>query len=359
MSHIRSEIYQLHDYVPGKSLESVKAEYNLDKIIKLASNENPLGFPFSGEDLKDVLSASVMYPDMAHHPLTDQLAARHEVSSKMVVLGNGSDDVMQMIALSGITKGSEVITSFHTFSLYRHMAHLMGANYIEIPMTDFYYDLDAIAAAVTDTTAVIFIANPNNPTGSMYSYSELRAWLTKIPSSVWVVIDEAYVDFTTQDDSVANMLADFENLIFLRTFSKLYGLAGLRIGYSVANEGISTLMQKTRLPFNVNTVALTAASKVLGNHDYIEKSLAMNIDGKQFIYDQCQAMGLDYVSSHANFVCINVGKSAQKVTQDMLKRGVILRALTSFGLDHWVRISVGTAEQNQMCFSALRDVLSK
>lgn len=353
----RPQLNNIHDYIPGRSIESVKKQYNLSTAIKMASNENPLGPAVSFSELNDSFNKdATYYPDISETELIHQLAYIHSSNPENIIVGNGSDEIFQMIALALLDKNNEVITSQHTFSVYAHVARLMGALVKEVPMTNYTYSLDAMKQAITPQTNVIFIANPNNPTGTIVTDDALKKFVEQIPSSILVVIDEAYIDFSNQPSHMAWRLAT-TNVITTRTFSKLYGLAGLRIGYGVTNKAVIRMLQKVRQPFNVNNVAMTAASKALKHTEFVEKSKKLVEDGRLFFYQACHTLGLRYLPSEANFVCIFLPIPANDCFEALCKKGIIIRSLKSFGLSDAIRVTVGLPEHNRLLINELKTLL--
>lgn len=354
----RLALKQLHAYVPGQSIESVTREYGIINPIKLASNENPLGCPLSAKDLELAIRKSHYYPDQHVHPLRDQLASHFQILPKQVLLGNGSDDILEMIGLAWLNEGDEVLTSEHTFSVYSHVAHVMGCSLNRVPLKNYAYDLEGLAKSVTEKTKAIFISNPNNPTGTFSEVDEVKAFLDKIPSSIIVVLDEAYIEYS-QKTSAVTLISNYENLIVLRTFSKLYGLAGFRIGYAIAQETTIQELEKVRQPFNVSTLSLEAAAQVLKKPQWIEKTLSINNKGKAYFNEALKNLPITIIPTEANFICILMNKDAKNISDKLIKNGIIIRPLTSFGLPNAIRVSIGLEEQNYAFVSAFKECLSE
>jgi len=353
----RVELSTIKDYIPGRSIQSVKAQYNLTNIIKMASNENPLGPAVSFKQLEASFTADASYyPDISQTELLNQLCKLYNSKQANIVVGNGSDDILQMIALAYLTHDDDVITSEHSFSVYTQLTAVMGANLIKTPMTNYTYSLENIKASITDKTKIIFIANPNNPTGTMLLDEDIRNFVSNIPKTIVVVIDEAYIDFSDNKTDY-NWRLNTPNVITTRTFSKMYGLAGLRIGYAVATETLIANLNKVRQPFTVNNIAVTAASKALTNNAFVVKTNTLVKEGLAYFYEECDKMGLSYLQSDANFICIFLPDSAASCFDALCKKGVIIRALTSFGLDKAIRVTIGLPEHNTRVMNELKEFL--
>ncbi len=357
----RSIINTLKVYVPGRSIEAVAEEFGLEDVVKLASNENALGFPIQDEAFfRSVIASLHYYPDAAACSLAGLLSSTLSVANDQIILGNGSDEILQMIAMAYLNPGEEVISSKVTFSEYEFVTKLMDGRFVEVPVSGYGYDLAAILSAVTPKTKLIFIANPNNPTGTIITKPEMAAFMANVPDRVMVILDEAYFDYVEDPDFAGgiDLLSTYRNLIVLRTFSKIFGLAGLRIGLGVADASIIQVLSKVRQPFNVNSVAIKAAEWMLTyGQTYIKKSREMNHSGKHYFYAELEAMGLQYVKTEANFVLIETGFSAKVIFDRLLVAGVIVRPLESFGLSHAIRVTIGTAEQNHRFFIAFKTIL--
>ena len=281
----RNELSSIKSYTPGDSIEAIKKKYKLDTVIKLASNENPLGAAVDFDQLKSAYKNVYLYPDSLTHRLPTLLAQKHNVNESSIILGNGSDEIFQLIALAYLEPGLDVICPEYTFSVYESVTQLMGANYIKVAMSDFNTNLDAILDRITAKTRLVFIANPNNPTGTFITHDLLNAFLKRVPKSVIVVLDEAYKEYVQTEDVNSNikLLQTYSNLVITRTFSKMYALAGMRIGYGLASKEIMTTLQKIRPPFNVNSLALDAASYALDNSSFVAQSNKVNQEGiKQY-----------------------------------------------------------------------------
>lgn len=345
----RSEIHSIKPYVPGKPISEVKRELGLTDIIKLASNENPLGpSPLALEALERAIREVHLYPDGAAYELKNRLAARHGVGSDQIVLGAGSDEVMRLLAEAYFDRGHEVIVADPTFSQYEFVARIMGASVIRVPTVNHTLDLLAMAARVTPRTKAIFVCNPNNPTGTAVGDSEVKALLESVPENVLVVLDEAYHEYVTRPDypDGVRYLDNHPNVVVLRTFSKIFGLAGLRVGYGVMHPAVAESLERVRPPFNVNLPAQAAALAALDDEEHLARSREVNEAGKAQLYSGFAGMGLEYVPTQANFVLVRPGVPAREAFTRLLSMGIIIRPGDSFGLPEWIRVTVGTPEQN-------------
>ncbi len=348
-------------YQPGKPISEVARELGLreDSIIKLASNENPRGAsPKAVAAIQSALAESGRYPDGNGFDLKAALARKYHLAQERIVLGNGSNDVLEMAARAFLAPGASAVYSQHAFAVYPLATQATGAGGIEVPAQSFGHDLPAMAAAVRADTKVVFVANPNNPTGTWLPPDAVLAFLRKVPSRVLVVLDEAYNEYlapSLRGDS-AGWLEEFPNLVIARTFSKAYGLAGLRVGYGLARPEVADLMNRVRQPFNVSHVAQVAAVAALADEDFVRSSYEMNREGMQVLTDGFRRLGLAWIASHANFVTFEAGDGAG-VFQQLLKQGVIVRPLAAYGMPRHLRVTVGTEDENQRFLAALESVL--
>ncbi|MEX2515885.1 MAG: histidinol-phosphate transaminase, partial [Gammaproteobacteria bacterium] len=337
----------LTPYHPGKPVEELERELGIRDIIKLASNENPLG---PGERVLDGLKTLPdlgRYPDGSAFRLRQLLAAKHDVEPNQLTIGNGSNDVLELVARTFVQPGDEVIYSDHAFAVYALATQAVSGRAVVIPALDYGHDLKAMAAAVTEHTRVIFIANPNNPTGTWLSAGALQQLLKSVPETVIVLIDEAYFEYADAVDypDTSQWLADFPNLIVTRTFSKAYGLAALRIGYGLSHPQVADLLNRVRQPFNVNAVALLAAEIALGDAEHISQSIELNARGMEQLCRGFDSMGIHYLPSLGNFVCIDLEQPAQEIYQQLLQQGVIVRPIANYGMPNHLRISIGLEQE--------------
>ena len=349
-------------YQPGKPIAELARELELDpdSIIKLASNENPLGVsPLAMRAAQAALADIARYPDGNGFELKHALARYYGVAMGQIVLGNGSNDVLELAARAFLTPGLEAIYAQHAFAVYPLATLAAGASGIEVPARGFAHDPDAMLRAITPRTRVIFLANPNNPTGTLMRSADLHGFLRAVPRQVVVVLDEAYNEYIPDDlkaDSVA-WLGEFPNLILTRTFSKAYGLAGLRVGYAFAHPGVADLMNRVRQPFNVNSISLAAATAGLGDREFVRRSHELNQTGMRRITSGLTRLALDYIPSFGNFVSFKVIDAAG-VYLRLLKRGVIVRPIAGYGMPDYLRVSIGLEAENARFLEALQQSLA-
>jgi len=351
----------LHPYQPGKPIEELERELGLTGIVKLASNENPLGISSSASKaIQNELANTTLYPDGTGFVLKQALCECFKLDADCITLGNGSNDVLDIITRAYANAESEVIYSQYAFAVYALSTQLVNAKAVVTPALDWGHDLDAMQAAITDKTSLIFIANPNNPTGTYLSSSRLVSFLESVPDHIIVVLDEAYCEFIDESDypNGLSLLAMFPNLIVTRTFSKAYGLAALRVGYAVSNPVITDILNRVRQPFNVNSFALAAATAVLSDTEYLEQSKKVNNAGLQQVEKGLKALGLNYIPSLGNFICFELAQEGGVVYQALLEQGVIVRPLANYGMPCHLRVSIGLEYENQRFLDALAIVLS-
>lgn len=347
-------------YEPGKPIDETARELGLDpsQIVKVASNENPLGpSPLAKAAMCEALEDAHIYPDGGGYRLRSAIAESFEMEISNVVLGNGSNEIIELLCHTFLNRDAELIAAEHAFVVYKLMATLFGAKYVEVPDPGFVHDLDAMADAITDKTRLVFIANPNNPTGTMVDQAAIDRFMARVPEHVIVVFDEAYFEFPDSPPDALKYVREGRNVCVLRTFSKIHGLAALRVGYGLASKNVATLLQKARQPFNVNAIAQAGALAALKDTVHIEKTRAVNTAGMAFYETAFKERGLEFVPSFANFILVKVG-DGDRLFRDMLKQGVIIRAMSSYKLPDWVRISVGTQAQNERCIEVLDSVLT-
>jgi histidinol-phosphate aminotransferase len=347
-------------YEPGKPIEETARELGLDpsSIIKVASNENPLGpSPLAQQAMHDAISQAHIYPDGGGYKLRTAIAKKLGFDISNIILGNGSNEIIELLCHTFLNKDAELIAAKHAFVVYKLMATLFGAKYVEVDDPNFTHDLNAMAAAITPETRLVFIANPNNPTGTVVSQEEIDRFVEKLPSNVIAVFDEAYFEFLDTPPDVLKHVRAGKNVIVLRTCSKIHGLAALRIGYGIAPRPLAELLQKARQPFNTNAIAQAAALAALDDDDHMDKTREMNRKGLAFYADAFKQRGIEFVPSVANFILVKVGNGDQ-VFKNMLKKGVIVRAMSGYKLPDWIRISMGTPEENQRALEVLDEVLN-
>jgi histidinol-phosphate aminotransferase len=350
----------LPTYQPGRPIEEVARELNLpaDSIIKVASNENPFGpSPFAIAAMQKAISGVNLYPDGNVFYLKQKLAAKLGVEPANLVLGNGSNEIIEFVAHALIAPGADVVVSQFCFAIYPIVTKLFGANLIIVPAKNYGHDLPAMLKAITPKTRIIFVANPNNPTGTLAPREEVIHFVNQVPDDVLLVMDEAYIEFLDGPlDLSALARSDArKNLILMRTFSKIYGLAGLRIGYGIANSELVAALEKIRQPFNINSLAQAAALAALDDDEHVRKTRANNFAGLDFFADAFRKLKLEFVPSFANFILVRVGEG-QKVFEAMQKQGVIVRPMGGYQLPEWIRISIGTPAENERCLKVLEKI---
>jgi histidinol-phosphate aminotransferase len=351
-------IRNIAPYQPGKPISELERELGLKDIIKLASNENPRGAsPKALAAIRGALSEIARYPDGNGFALKQALSARLKVKPKQIVLGNGSNDVLELAARAFLSPGTQAVYSQHAFAVYRLATQVCGAQGIEAQAKNFGHDTEAMLQAVTAQTRIVFIANPNNPTGTLLSAAELSAFLRRLPKQVLVVLDEAYNEYLPDELKTPSVawLQEFSNLVVTRTFSKAYGLAGLRVGYALANAGVADLMNRVRQPFNVNSASQAAAIAALDDNQFVEQSYQLNQNGMRQITQSFKRLGIRYIPSYGNFVCFHAG-DAGALYQRLLQRGVIVRPIADYGMPEWLRVSIGLPEENEKFLKALEMV---
>ncbi len=352
------QLRDLVSYEPGKPVEDLARELGIEpgKIIKLASNENPLGpSPKARQAMIETLERAHFYPDGGGYYLREAIAEKLGLSMANVILGCGSNEIIEFIGHAYLQPGDEIVVAKHSFAVYRLMAQLFGAKVIDVPDPNFVHDLDAMRAAITPRTKEIFIANPNNPTGTMVFQHDIDRFMERVPEHVMVVFDEAYYEFLDEPPDVLKFVRAGRNVVVLRTFSKIQGLANLRIGYGLAAPEIIEILQKARQPFNANGIAQAGALAGLRDTAHMEETRRVTKEGRNFLQSEFLDMGLEYVPSHANFVLVRVG-DGKGVFEALLRRGIIVRAMGSYALPEWVRVSVGTMPQNEAFIAALREL---
>jgi histidinol-phosphate aminotransferase len=351
----------MEPYAPGTPIEEVQREYGLEDVIKLASNENPLGpSPKALAAVERTLPGINSYPDGQSYYLRRAIVRHLGVTLEQVAVGNGSDGVIVQACLAYLDEGSEVIVSRSSFPVYDIYTHVMRAKLVKTPLKDYGLDLEAMARAVTDQTKLIFVCNPNNPTGTIVTAGEVEAFVARVPDRVLVIFDEAYYELVDSDaypDTLRYVREGRGNVMVMRTFSKAYGIAGVRLGYAVATPEVLAPLNRVREPFAVNLLAQAAGTAALEDTEFLRKSVRANHEGRLFLYRGFDRLGLRYLKSHANFVLVEIGPQAVAVQQRMLERGVIVRSCVCYDLPNWLRISVGTEAQNARLVETLGDVL--
>ncbi len=353
----RKEIAKLPQYEPGKAIEEIKRELGLTNIIKLASNENPYGpSPKVKKALVDELNNLSLYPESIPYELRITLAKNLNVNEEQIIFGNGSDEIIQFIAKTFLSDSDEVITVTHTFPQYRFHSLLQGAKVKLVDLINGKIVLSEFLKQITDNTKIIWLCNPNNPTGTIFTHDELERFLTQIPSSIIVVVDEAYYEYVldTNYPKTLNLQTRFKNLIILRTFSKIYGLAALRLGYGIFPLEIAQFIKKVRDPFNVNRLAQIAGLVALNDIDYIKELKTLNINELKFLKTGFENLGFNFYEPHGNFILIDIKEPANDLFQFLLKNGVIVRSGIGLGFPTHLRITTGTREQNELLINLIQ-----
>ena len=345
----RPELSKLSDYVPGKSIEEIRERFGLAKVVKLASNENPLGAsPKAVEAFHGIADSLHLYPRGDAPKLIDSIAKMYGVATNEIVIGNGSDEIIDMVGKAFIRQGDNCVGITPTFSVYKFTTLSNGADFIGVGEGEVRASLDDLAKAVNDKTRVAFICNPNNPTGAYYTEAEIRDFLKKVPQSVLVFLDEAYAEFATAPDypNMAKFVREYPNLFVNRTFSKIYGLAGLRVGYAFSNAEVIRALWKVKPPFDVNQAAQVAAIAALGDKEHVQATRKMNTDGIEVLTREFEALKLRVLPTQANFICVKIGERAKELVAFLEQNGMIVRGLTSFGMPEYIRVTVGKPEEN-------------
>jgi histidinol-phosphate aminotransferase len=358
----RSQILAIKPYVPGKPVEEVERELGISGAIKLASNENPLGpSPLAVAAMQKCLAKVSFYPDGNCYYLKEALSSHWDLPADNFIIGNGSDEILSFITAAFLNEGEEAVVAHPSFSEYDFAVKIMGGVTVPVPLKNHTHDLPAMASAVTRETKLIFICNPNNPTGTMVGNNEVTALLNDLPEHVIAVLDEAYFEYVT--DPAYGESLDFvregRNVIVLRTFSKIYGLAGLRVGYGMARPDLIGSLLRVKEPFNVNLLAQAAALAALDDKEHVEKSRRLNEEGKQYLAAEFNRLGLFFAPTHANFIWVRVGVDCKQLFAKLLRRGVIVRTGDIFGAPDVIRVTIGTPEQNRRFISELAAVLAE
>jgi len=354
-------VQQLIPYKAGKPIEELERELGLTQVIKLASNENPLG---PGKKalaaIEATLPAVALYPDGSGFELKRALAEKYAVDASQITLGNGSNEILELAARAFLTPELEVVFSQHAFAVYPLVTQAVGATAIVVPALNYGHDLEAMLQRISEKTRLVFIANPNNPTGTLLSQVNLERFIGALPDTCVCVLDEAYFEFVSNVESINSIdwLKKFPNLLITRTFSKAYGLAGLRIGYGLSSPQLADILNRVRQPFNNNTLALVAAEAALGDDEHLQQTIAVNVSGMQQLTNGFKDLGLEWIPSAGNFVLVNLRQAGQPVYEALLRKGVIVRPVDNYELPDHLRISIGTTAQNEIFLQALTDTLA-
>ncbi len=359
----KKHIQDIRPYEPGKPIKELQREHEIRRVIKLASNENPLG-P-SGKAIRAMrkaISEVHLYPEGNCYYLLNRLAKELEIDPENLIFGNGSNEIIELIARGFLSEGEEVLSSETTFLVYPILTQVCGGKFRAVPMKDYRYDLQGILDAITPKTKIIFIANPNNPTGTYVTAQEVEEFLSKVPEHILVCFDEAYVDFVEAQDfprMLSYIKNERPNVIVLRTFSKSYGLAGLRIGYGAASKEMVAYLHKVRQPFNVNSLAQVAATAALDDKFFLWRTKWLVVRGRKFFYRKLEKIGLKYLPSQANFILVNMGRNGMDVYNELLRQGIIVRPMVAYGLPEWLRVTIGRRSQNVQLIRSLKAYFAK
>jgi len=357
MLNVSENIKNITPYVPGKPIEELERELGISGSIKLASNENPLGpSPKAIAAIKKVVEGLSRYPDGSGFYLSQALAKKYGVDPGQVILGNGSNELIELVVRTFVQPGDETISADPSFVVYKMITQAAGGTNVVVPCKDMRHDLDAMAERITTKTRIVFIANPNNPTGTMNSLAEMDRFLERVPDHVIVAVDEAYFEYATHADYPDSLdyLKAGRNVLALRTFSKIYGLAGLRIGYGITTAEIAELMNKVRQPFNTNSLAQVGALAALADRKHVEKSIAINNEGKQFLYQTFQRLGVSYTPTEANFILFETRLDGRELYAALLRQGVIIRPMGGNRL----RVTIGLPEENARFANELEKIVA-
>jgi len=356
MITVSDNIKSINPYVPGKPLEELERELGITGSIKLASNENPLGpSPKAVAAIKKALEGLNRYPDGSGYYLSQALAKKYGMDISQIMLGNGSNELIELAVRTFVQPGDEVVSADPSFVVYKMITQAAGGTNIIVPLKDDRHDLDAMAGRITLKTKLVFIANPNNPTGTMNTKAEMDRFMDRVPDDVLVAVDEAYCEYVTHADYPDSLdyLRDGKNMLALRTFSKIYGLAGLRIGYGITRPELAELMNKVRQPFNTNSLGQAGALAALADRKHVEKSIAINNEGKQFLYQSFNRLGIAFIKTEANFVMFETRFSSQELYTILLKTGVIVRPMSG----NRTRVSIGLPEENKRFVDELEKIV--
>ena len=360
-SLFRKELSELKPYVPGKPIEEVKKEYGIDEVIKLASNENQLGpSPKAVEAIKKELNNINIYPDAGAMELRHELAKKYGLEYDNIVVGNGGEQLLQVIAQTFINPDDEALVAQTTFTILGNAVLHMGGHVVKVPLKDNKHDFEGFIKNINNKTKLIYVCNPNNPLGNIMTKDEVDYLVENVPNDVFIVFDEAYYDFAKVNSDYPeslDILKKRSNVIILRTFSKVTGIAGVRVGFALTSKEIATEMSKVKGTFNVNRLAQVAALGALKDQEHIEKTVELNYKSLGMMEDCFESLGLEYIKSNANFVFVNVNKNSKTVFEELMKRGVVIRPGYLWNWDNWLRISTGTIDQTKKLIKALKEVL--
>ena len=355
----RKSILDLKPYIPGKPIEDVKRELGLKEVVKLASNETSIGpSPLAIEAIIKEAKNINLYPEATSRLLREKLADKLKIDKEMIICGNGADDVIDLIGMAFINEGDEVITSEATFPAYRTAVKIMGGKFISVKLKDFRFNLEEIAKRINEKTKMIFLCNPNNPTGTILTKEEINRFMKKIPKDIIVVFDEAYCDYVENKNYINGLpfVSEGKNVIVVRTFSKIAGIAGVRVGYAIARQELIGYLRRVVNPFTTNRLAQVAAIASLEDEEHRRKVLSLNHEGKEYLYKALDKLGLFYVPSETNFIFIDVKEDSEIVFNKLLKKGIIVRPGKPYGCPNFIRVTIGTAYENQRFIRSIKQI---
>jgi histidinol-phosphate aminotransferase len=360
LNNLNPGIEDLHPYEPGRSINEVAAEFGHHQVVKLASNENPLGAsPKALSILAGLENDLHLYPDGNGTKLKEEIANHEGVLFDNIIIGNGSNEILELAARAFLNPNTSSVASKHAFAVYKIVTQSAGASLIEVPTCNWAHDLKSFEDYLDSNTRVIFIANPNNPTGTYNSHEEVHSLLKKVPSSVLVVLDCAYFEYVTKEDYVKplDLLNEFDNLLITKTFSKIHGLASIRVGYGIANPSLIEVLNRIRQPFNVNTIAQAMACVAINDHAHIKQSIELNSQQYEFVFDKLSKLGLECIPSVGNFITFKGNFIGQEMFNNLMQKGVIVRSVDLYDMKDFIRVTIGTEAENLKFLSALEELL--
>ena len=360
LNNLNPGIEDLHPYEPGRSIDEVVAEFGHHEVVKLASNENPLGASPKALSILEGLENDLhLYPDGNGTKLKKEISNHENVPFNNIIIGNGSNEILELAARAFLNTNTSSIASKHAFAVYKIVTQSAGASLIEVPTCNWDHDLRSFDNYLESSTRIIFIANPNNPTGTYNSHEEVHSLLKKVPSSVLVVLDCAYFEYVTKEDYVKpiDLLNEFENLLITKTFSKIHGLASIRVGYGIANPSLIEVLNRIRQPFNVNTIAQAMACEAINDHEHIRQSIELNSQQYKFLFDKLSKLGLDCIPSVGNFITFKGSFIGKEMFNNLMKKGVIVRSVDLYDMKDFIRVTIGTEAENLKFLSVLEELL--